>query len=233
MNMSNLTGMAKPTLNDFYSRFSSSLDNPTKGHGAYKLAQTHLFNINIFFSPFFSNVALALAANTIDPTAQSFRLLVRSINIPDILLTDLGSSGEDGSNSDANFLRTEFGYGLIGSTAVLPETNVLSIDIASTEFSVHEHAFYYWLNEIDSQKWVYADRPFTKATIIITQNRQQDLLPGPIYIIAGAFPKSIEMPKFDAASSNKTDRKIDFYFSKLCIIPNIVDAAATLLDAVT
>lgn len=232
MNISNFTGIVSPSLKDFYSRFSSEISNPTKGHGAYKLAKNYLFNVNILWQPWNSAIWPILGINTLDPTGQSFRLMVQSIELPNLILHDLDVEGSQETTSDGsdNFMKTEFGYGVVGNTVVLPEKNTFSMKILNTEFSLHEHAFYYWLNEVDSQQWLYADYPFTKATFFISAINQQTMLPNCIYILSNVFPSKIELMSFDHDNKNELTRKIEFNFSRLLILPNVQDLLLTVAD---
>jgi hypothetical protein len=206
------------SIQQFYKRFTNNGDGGLFGDSAaYKMTQSHFFNVNMFFQPFYSSVLAMLAINTADPVGgQSFRFLVQSIEIPNMESID----------SDEAF-KNEFGYGSFPGRYVIPAENKFTINLLNTEFSLHEHALYHWLNETAAQEWQYADYAFTKANIIVQMLDQKELKPTVLYIFGGAFPSSIEMIKPDHAGGGQPTRAVSFQFNKMYIVPNVKAALGT------
>jgi len=225
-------------IKQFYNRFSTDSIGLLPKNAAFTPAQPYRFNVSMMFTPFSLNpistdtsrVAQYLGINTADglgafSVSQSFRFLVQSIELPNIA-----------SKESTEAFSSEFGYGTFSGKYILPETNTFTINMLSTELSVHEHAFYYWLNETASQTWIYPSQPYSKATILIQNIAGATSLPTSIYMLGGCYPISIEAvkPNHNANSSGDAQtRKIIFNFNKLMIIPNVVGLASGIANAAT
>lgn len=236
MPISTLNNLVGKNLKDFYYRFNDDVNKPLRGNGAWKLSQDYLFNIMFWFTPFLSKINGYVAANlNFDPFALTMQF--QSIEIPKLMLHSLNVEGENvgsGDTSDDQYVRTEFGYGAIGNTVVLPESNTFSAEILNTEFSLHEHAFYYWLQEIDTQQWIYKDFPFTRATAIIRCLNSRNHNTGAAYLLSNVYPTSIELKQFNHdADQSAITRKIEFNFSRLIILPNVDNIIGMMRDVAT
>lgn len=91
---------------------------------------------------------------------------------------------------------------------LVPESPTFVLDILNTSKPILENIFLPWLREIQSPKWVYIDRPYTKATFTIDMNDHNNLT----YVFLGCRPTNIASisPSHDLPSS--ITRQVTFTF---------------------
>jgi len=142
-----------------------------------------------------------------ESNTDSIKYFIQNVELPDI---------ETFSPMDSSF--TEFG--MVANTGIIvkPSSNSFSIDFLSSEFSLHEHIFYYWLKETTSHHWSYPDRPYTKANLRVVffdSSTKKDMFS---YVLTNLFPTGIETLKPTHQSTDTNTRKVTFAFDNMYVI---------------
>lgn len=155
-----------------------------------------------------SNVEKMLLASMKESNSEALKFFIQSIDIPDIE-----------SYSPLESMPSEVGMASNTGLFIKPTSNTFTIEFLSTEFSLHEHVFYYWMRETTSNEWVYDYRPYTKAKIIITfldSNTKHRMFS---YILTNVFPIGISTLKPSHAGESVPTRPVSFSFDNMYVIP--------------
>jgi hypothetical protein len=195
----------------FYSRFGQ--DNLLQERAlSTVLIKPYYFRVEMVLSPNSEEVSkvIKLIRNTVRSSSHAdIKYYIQSINIPDIT-----------SYSPVESVASEFGMTSNPGLFVKASQNNFTIQFLSTEFSLHEHAFYYWLSETTSNRWCYWHRPFTKADIYVhffDSDSKKTLFS---YCFANCFPSGIETLSPSHEPSTSITRGVDFTFDMMYVRPS-------------
>ena len=155
-----------------------------------------------------SNVERLLMATLNESNTESLKYFIQNIIVPEI---DTYAPGES--------VASEFGMSRNPGLFVKPSSNEFTIQFLSTEFSLHESVFYYWLRETTSNVWVYKNRPFTKAKLLITflDSRRKHRMFS--YLMTNVFPLNITTLKPSQENEMELTRDVTFAFDNMYVIP--------------
>jgi len=180
------------TLNNFFTKILQSNNSKTK------LQYNHFFNIELLFT----NLDTKLKEDNNIP------LLCNDISIPNLTI-------------DVEVFTNQFGHMVIPSDAILPHDHKITLSFLSTEESLHENLFFNWIKETTADKWLYKDRPFTKANIFLDFWDQEYKTQTYTYIFCDAYPTAIITSdgSYDSASVGANfNREITFAFDYMKIL---------------
>ena len=154
-----------------------------------------------FNKPRQSKVEQMFIKSTKERNSEAMKYFIQSIDLPDFegYLTPEAESTYYGNVSNAGIY-------------VQPTSNTFTVDFLSTEFSLHEHVFYYWLKETMANEWQYEDRPYTKCILRIGFFDSEDKKNLFQYIIKNVFPTGIETIKPSHDGTEKITRRVTFAF---------------------
>jgi len=181
------------------------------GDNRFKVLQNYLFYITIDFdqvaSPGFdsNHLFLPLEEEIEKFDDSSIKLLVRSVDVPNI-------------TADANeAILNEFGYATFPSDKIIPDTNEVIIGFLNTEYSIHENLFVEWIKETTADRYIYADRPFRKATINIDFFDQRHKKIVFSYVFKDCFPRTIMTLNGDYGGAVDEVRTVTFLFNRFYV----------------
>lgn len=208
------------TLAQFHNRFgNNSVFLPDKKTFIIR-SQNH-FNVNFTFMPQISKVNVLFNKSLMAKNADDLKYFVQEVNLP-----KLKSKGE------STEVMVGFMAGSLAGDIVWPDARNFTIDFLNTEFSLHEHCFYYWLKETVTNIWEYTRldenlavgatmdflRPFTKADISINMFSMRDGKPLHSIVLTDCFPIDIESPQINQdMSSPQLKRKVTFAFNNMYV----------------
>ena len=201
------------TLLQFHNRFgTNSVFLPDKK--TFIIRTCNYFSVGFKFYPITSKVSNLFCQSLMNKTSEDLKYFVQEVTLPNIKVP-----------SDAQATGTAFMQGSFAGHIVQPNARVFDINFLTTEFSLHDHCFYYWLKETVSNKWIYIDnlspdqcRPYTKADILIsfTSMKSNELLHS--IILTECFPIEIEAPKINQKmDSDSPVRKVTFAFNNIYV----------------
>lgn len=193
----------------FYNRFSENnllQDRPL----STVLAKPYYFTCIWSFVPEkgISNVEKMLLTSIKESNSDALKYFIQSVELPNI---------ETFSTVEA--IPNEFGMVSNAGIFVKPSENSFTVDFLSTEFSLHEHVFYYWLREVTQNEWVYDDRPFTKAKLQITFLDSRTRKHMFSYVLINVFPTAITTLKPNHQGESIITRPVVFNFDNMYVIP--------------
>jgi hypothetical protein len=211
-------------LNSFYQKIKSAKpasDVNEKGgleKDHFALIQQYLFYAQIIFDnptnltqKFMGNpVNLAFLGDNLsqaiyDRYAQDvvIPLTIRSITLPNA-----------SSNPTEGMIDNDFGRVIFPSKgAIIPDSNVLTIQFLNSEQNVLEHLIYDWIVETKSNKWLYDDHPFSRATIRINYLDQKGESVIFSYDFYGAFPIAYDTINSNHSPESNLERGVSFSFN--------------------
>lgn len=219
-NVVNLQG-GDSNLRQFYSRIGQ---NATyfADKSVYKIAQKHYFDVEFNFKPSNSEsvVEQIFKKSLVESNTNNLKFLIQGIDIPDI-----------STFKPTTRIVTELGVGSLPGVVTIPTEEMFMIHFLSTEFSIHEHAIYYWLNETTSDLWKYGTRPFTKCdiTVRLLDQRRGDQIFG--YKLYNAYPTKIETVNVKHESDPSYTRAVSFLFDTMAVISSPTIVSDVLDDA--
>jgi len=206
-------------VKQFYNRFGqNSVFQQDKL--AYRINTSNFFDITFNFKPHNSSKVEKLLRNILSSIpSEELKYFVQSITLPSFNVIN----GNEPTN-------TAFGYGLLTGHWVRPSANEFTISLLNTEYSLHEHVFYYWMNEVGSHKWEYSERPFTIADIrvAILDTKTNEVLYE--YILTGCRPSSVTPPEISHEAKTAYSRDVGFHFKNMYIISKGKMASSVLDD---
>lgn len=193
----------------FYNRFSENnllQERPL----STVLAKPYYFTCIWSFVPkeVVSKVEKMLTVSMKESNTESLKYFIQSVDLPDIE-----------SYSTVDPIPNEFGMVSNAGIFVKPSSNQFTINFLSTEFSLHEHVFYYWLREATSNEWVYDERPFTKAKLQVTFLDSRTRKHMFSYVLTNVFPASISTLKPSHAGESIVTRPVVFNFDNIYVLP--------------
>ena len=204
-------------LRQFYNRMGQ---NPTyfADKSVYKLAKKHYFDVQFNFKPVVSiedpksptsEVEKIFRSSLVESNVDNLKYLIQGIDIPDIM-----------THKPTTRIVTELGVGSLPGIVTIPSEEMFTIHFLSTEFSLHEHAIYYWLNETTSDKWLYKERPFTKCdiTVRLLDQKRGDQIFG--YKLYNAYPTKIETVNVKHEMDSSLTRSVSFLFDTMSVLPS-------------
>jgi len=165
------------------------------------IQKPYYFNCIWTFKPFQSKIEQLFVNSTRERSLEAMKYFIQSIDLPDFEgYLDPGT--------------TSTYYGNVSNTGIYiqPTANTFTVDFLSTEFSLHEHVFYYWLRETTANDWQYRDRPFTKCVLRIGFFDSEDKKRMFEYVIKNVYPTSIETLKPSHDGTEKLTRRVTFAF---------------------
>ena len=200
-------------LRQFYNRMGQNATH-FADKSVYKLAKKHYFDVEFNFKPSNASVVESiLKSSLVETDINNLKYLIQGIDIPDIM-----------THSPVTRIVTEVGVGSLPGVVTIPSEEMFMIHFLSTEFSLHEHALYYWLNETTSDKWNYKERPFTKCdiTVRLLDQKRGDQIFG--YKLYNAYPTKIETVNVKHELDTTLTRSVSFLFDTMSVIssPTIV-----------
>ena len=174
------------------------------------IQRPYYFNNIWTFLPLNSKVKQIFLGSTKERTAEAMKYFIQNIQIPDF-------------DSFAPEEPKDTYFGPVSNTGIYikPTSNTFSVDFLSTEFSLHEHVFYYWLKETTANEWRYDERPFTKCILRIgffDSDKKKKLFD---YVLKNVYPISIETLKPSHDGAEKVTRTVTFAFD--CMYVNSAD----------
>jgi hypothetical protein len=174
------------------------------------IARPYYFNVIWSFIPELgkSNVEKMLMASIKESNTEALKYFIQNIELPDIQ-----------SYSPMEAVPSEFGMTSNTGIFVKPSENTFSINFMSTEFSLHEHVFYFWMRETTSTIWAYDDRPFTKAKLQVTflDSKKKNHMFS--YVMTNVFPISISTLKPNHSAESDATRTVTFAFDNIYVLP--------------
>jgi len=199
-------------LQQFYNRFgTSSVFSPDKK--TFTIRTLNYFSVGFKFLPVTSKVTNLFSQSLMNKTPDDLKYFIQEVNLPNVKAPIDSPTGGTG-----------FMQGSFAGHIVQPEQRMFDITFLSTEFSLHDHAFYYWLKETTSNKWIYIDnltmgecRPYTKADIVIsfTSMKSNELLYS--IVLTECFPIIIDAPKVNQRMEGEPVRKVTFAFNNIYV----------------
>ena len=165
------------------------------------IQKPYYFNCIWTFKPFQSKIEQLFVNSTRERSLEAMKYFIQSIDLPDFEgYLDPGT--------------TSTYYGNVSNTGIYiqPTANTFTVDFLSTEFSLHEHVFYYWLRETTANDWQYRDRPFTKCVLRIGFFDSEDKKRMFEYVIKNVYPTGIETLKPSHDGTEKLTRRVTFAF---------------------
>lgn len=203
-------------LLQFHNRFgTNSVFLPDKK--TFIIRTNNYFSVGFKFYPITSKVLNLFSLSLMAKTADDLKYFVQDVTLPNLRAV-----------VDTQAVGTSFMQGSIAGHIVAPESRTFDISFLTTEFSLHEHCFYYWLKETTSNHWIYANteagitrladmRPYSKADILIsfTSMKSNELLHS--IILTECFPISIKSPSISQKMESETSRSVTFAFNNMYI----------------
>lgn len=193
---------AQGDLAKFYSNISTGTG---LSGSAFKPAQTYYFRTNFTFTPAKSIVFNRLRTSFLDTSAEVTKFLVRKADLPNFTLQKYKNP------LSSELFEHEMGF--MGSPGLaLPSSNMFDITFMSTERSLHEYIFYYWMREAAATYWSYDDYPFTTATVTFDFLDAAQNKPYMSYIYTGVYPIDIQTLQPNQVANQDFDRIVKFEF---------------------
>jgi hypothetical protein len=201
-------------LLQFHNRFgTNSVFLPDKK--TFVIRTLNYFSVGFKFYPVTSKVLNLFSLSLMAKTPDDLKYFVQSVSVPSIKVPQ-----------DTQTAGTGFMQGSIAGHIVAPSERTFNISFLNTEFSLHEHCFYYWLKETASNHWIYTQppllpgecRPYTKADILIsfTSMKTNELLHS--IILTECFPISISAPDVNQKmESDSPSRDVTFAFNNIYV----------------
>lgn len=202
-------------LLQFHNRFgSNSVFLPDKK--SFVIRTLNYFSVRFKFFPDNSKVLNLLSKSLLSKTADDLKYFIQEVTLPDIK-----------GYAQTNVAEVGFMGGSIPGHILVPTARTFDISFLNTEFSLHEHCFYYWLKETLSNEWIYNNytskynaeecRPFSKADIIIsfTSMKTNELLHS--IVLTDCFPIEIKTPTIDQKMDPEIKRKVTFAFNNIYV----------------
>jgi hypothetical protein len=174
------------------------------------IQRPYYFNNSWSFVPNESKVKQIFKNSTKERDTQAMKYFIQGIQIP-----DFDSFAPEGPKD------TYFGPASQTGIYIKPTSNEFTVDFLSTEFSLHEHVFYYWLRETTADRWQYDERPFSKCILRIAffdSDKRKRLFD---YVLKNVYPIAIETLSPSHSSSEKITRTVTFAFD--CMYVNSAD----------
>jgi hypothetical protein len=194
---------ANGDLSKFYSNFSTKTGLSSS---AYKLAQNYYFRTTFTFNPVNSFVFNRLKSSLVDISAEPIKFLVQRADLPNFTLQ------KHKNPPDSNLSEHEWGY--INSPGLaLPDSDMFDIAFLSTERSLHEDVFYYWMREAAATFWTYENQPFTTANVTFEFLDAKYTRPYLNYIFTGVYPINIKLMDPNQLKNDEFQRVVKFQFS--------------------
>jgi hypothetical protein len=193
----------------FFNRFGENnliQDRPL----ATVIAQPYYFNVQWTFNAGIdrSNVESLLMASIKESSTDALKYFVQGVELPDLV-----------SYSPIEPVASEFGMASNPGLFVKPSENTFKVQFMSTEFSLHEHVFYYWLREATDSTWAYADRPFTKAKLQVTFLDSRSKKRMFSYVLTNVYPQLISTLKPNHSPESQLTRGVTFAFDNMYVLP--------------
>jgi hypothetical protein len=201
-------------LLQFHNRFGTdSVFLPDKK--TFIIRTVNYFSVGFKFYPVTSKVSNLFSLSLMSKTYEDLKYFVQEVTLPNIRVP-----------TEQQVVGTAFMQGSIPGHLVVPETRLFDISFLTTEFSLHEHCFYYWLKETTTNKWIYIAEqlndyeccPFTKADILIsfTSMKTNELLHS--IILTDCFPVTIATPTVNQTLvTENPSRKVTFAFNNIYV----------------
>lgn len=201
-------------LLQFHNRFgTNSVFLPDKK--TFIIRTANYFSVGFSFYPITSKVLNLFSLSLMAKKPDELKYFVQEVVLPNIR-----------APIDNQTVGTGFMQGSIAGHIVAPEARTFTISFLNTEFSLHEHCFYYWLKESTSNHWIYTEppltleqcRPFTKADILIsfTSMKSNELLHS--IILTECFPTTITAPTINQKMDGESPcRNITFAFNNIYV----------------
>lgn len=203
-------------LLQFHNRFgTNSVFLPDKK--TFIIRTQNYFSVGFKFLPGNSKVLNLFGQSLLEKTPEDLKYFIQEVNLPNIR-----------SYTREQQIGSGFMEGSIAGHIVIPSSRTFDISFLNTEFSLHEHCFYYWLKETTSNEWIYTVvdgdsefsnvRPFTKADILISFTSMKTNEQLHSIILTDCFPIEIKSPtinqKMDADSPW---RAVTFAFNNIYV----------------
>lgn len=203
--------MATPNLNSIYNYFSEVAYYKPQ----YRFQRDHHFQVNINISqPSNSKLIDLINKNS---SVFNINIAARKVQLPNILL-----------NMDEHDLNFTSQFGVLmtpGRNAInAEENNNLVVDFLNTEFAIHENVFLQWIKEINANKYIYPDYPFSKATVEVVYYNEKFETPTYIYKFHEVYPYWIESSKPDDRGTDLNFyRQVKFVFNWMSLKLSKID----------
>jgi len=202
-------------LLQFHNRFgTNSVFLPDKK--TFVIRTVNYFSVGFKFLPDTSKVLNLFSQSLLAKTPEDLKYFVQEVELPNIR-----------GSVQTQSIGSGFMEGSIPGHIVIPSSRTFDISFLNTEFSLHEHCFYYWLKETMSNEWVYTNikdrsefsncRPFSKADILVsfTSMKTNELLHS--IILTDCFPIEIKTPEVSQKMDSTPSRKVTFAFNNIYV----------------
>lgn len=202
-------------LLQFHNRFgTNSVFLPDKK--TFIIRTQNYFSVAFKFIPGNSKVLNLFSTTLMEKNADALKYFIQEVKLPNI------RSFNKESQVGAGFME-----GSIAGHLVIPEARTFSISFLNTEFSLHEHCFYYWLKETATNRWIYTDikddsdminvKPYSKADILIsfTSMKTNELLHS--IILTDCFPIQVNTPDINQKMEPNLTREVQFAFNNIYV----------------
>lgn len=201
------------SYNSFYSALTQERNNLTFKNN-FTVSFEFLDNGFSTLPNFFRNIG----ENSIDSFNQNINYFIQEVNG-----TNLDTSIKQLTNEDIKF----------GSYSMPTVTEVeydgkFTLTVVKTNLSYVEKFFYPWQQESVSEKWVYPKLPYSKANIVVTFYKQDNITP--LYDIKyfDCFPISIPLTDATQSEYELNKSEVTFAYNFVDILP--YDSSGTLIS---
>ena len=180
-----------------------------KGSNVYVIDPMKTFKVYFKYVPEETKVSHQATLNLSDDELTMF---VQRIVLPSFsLLTE-----------QANTLVGDF---QLHKLALVPDSQIFSMDIITTKAPLLENWLYPWMREITSPTWLYDNRPFTTATVMIDMTSHSNIK----YVLNGVRPSSIPLiePTNEIPQNLQRSVQFTFDFMYLLVDKDLIDAPSS------
>lgn len=193
-------------LEDFLNNF-----NNMKGSAVYKIDPMKTFKVYFRYLPVVTDVS---HNKTLNLTDDELTMFVQHINLPNFSL----------ASEHAETLVGNFQFHPL---ALIPDSQIFSMDIITTQAPLIENWLYPWMREITSPTWRYEDfnRPYTIAKVIIDMISHSNIK----YVLNGVRPSNLPLigPTNEIPQNLQRTVQFTFDFMYLLVDDSLIDAPST------
>ncbi len=238
---SGLNNLTAPTLKVFYDRYASELPEYVPSLDCKFAIWIIPFPVLDFRNP----LTYCLGKELLNSVSDAFVNKNIALNPFNFLTLYAVNVTLPTISTDVEEIPTDFGKIIIPGIYTLPEKNSITIEFLNTDLSILDTFFYVWLNQVTSQNWVYSGPeykleetvPYAVATMLIfpiTELQAPKLgeisVPKQIYLFTRCFPTSMTLPKYSQDNTGLQTREMNFAFTKVFVIPNIIGMIKSLYN---
>lgn len=148
------------------------------------------------------------------PIVLNLGFYVQNITIPQIKLEDGGTS------------ETQIGKFPVNGRFVMPDSNVLTMNVINTKLPLMELLFYPWMREVTLPYWSYNNAPYTTATVEVDMSKHTDIQ----YMFYGCRPSQIQSMTPTQEPDSTITRDVSFVFDYMFIKSKSFKTSESVMD---